>query len=105
MSNGEVRQITRDIDIGGARAFTKGEQVVIERAEPNPERPEYKHVVFSRLMGKWFQLRDEDLEAPQYLPPRDAEQSQYFAPGDAFQQGVIASGPPPPLASPSDAFS
>jgi hypothetical protein len=48
VANGEVRQVTRDIDIGGATAFTRGEQVTIERVEPNPERPEYKHVVFSR---------------------------------------------------------
>ncbi len=105
MSNGEVRQIARDIDVGGATAFTKGEQVVIERTVPNPERPEYEHVVFSRVTGKWFQLRDEDLEAPQYLPPQGADPSQYFAPGDAFQQGVITSGPPVQFASPSDAFS
>lgn len=82
MSNGEVRTVAQDIDVGGAIAFTRGEQVVIEAVEPNPERPEYMYVVHSRIMGRHYQLRDADL-----LP---VEQPQHFAPGDAFQQGVIA---------------
>jgi len=99
VANGEVRQVTRDIDIGGATAFTRGEQVTIERVEPNPERPEYKHVVFSRLTGRWYQLRDEDLD-----PPQAMDATQPYSPGDAFQQGVIPSGPPAQYVSPSDAF-
>jgi hypothetical protein len=78
--------------------------VVIDRTVPNPQRPEYRHVVFSRLTGKWFQLRDEDLEAPQYMPPQATDPPQHFAPGDAFQQGVIPSGPQAQYTSPSDAF-
>ncbi|MHB8894313.1 MAG: hypothetical protein ACYC99_03930 [Candidatus Geothermincolia bacterium] len=81
MSDGETRKVARDIDVGGAIAFRQGEQVVIEAVEPNPERPEYKYVVYSSLMMRRYQLRDEDLDEPQ--------QPQYFAPGDAFQQGVI----------------
>ena len=96
MADGEARQIARDIEIGGVTAFTRGEQVTIERVEPNPQRPEYKHVVFSRLTGRWYQLCDDDLDA--------APAPQHFAPGDAFQQGVIASGPPVQYSSPSDAF-
>ena len=94
MSNGEVWQIAHDVDVGGgAIAFTKGEQVTIQSTVPNADRPEYRHFVFSRVMGQWYQLRDEDLEAP-----------QHFAPGDAFQQGVIAPAPQAPYSSPGDAF-
>jgi hypothetical protein len=94
VSNGEVWQIAHDVDVGGgAIAFTKGEQVTIQSTVPNAERPEYRHFVFSRVMGQWYQLRDEDLEAP-----------QHFAPGDAFQQGVIAPAPQAPYSSPGDAF-
>ena len=91
----------RSADIGGAIAFTKGEQVTIARTEPNPERPEYKHIVFSRLTGNWYQLRDEDFEPEDYPLPQPAA-PQHFAPGDAFQQGVIA--PPAPFGAPGDAF-
>ena len=101
MSNGQIWQIANDIDIGGAIAFTKGEQVTIAKTEPNPERPENRHTVFSRLTGNWYQLRDEDFEPMQYAPPQPAE-PQHFAPGDAFQQGVIA--PPAPFVAPGDAF-
>lgn len=93
MSNGELRQVARDIEIGGVTSFTRGEQVTVERVEPNPQRPEYRHVVFSQLTARWYQLSDDDLEP-----------AQPFAPGDAFQQGVIASGPPAQYVSPSDAF-
>lgn len=82
MSNGQTRRIAVDIDIDGAIAFNRGEQVVIEAVEPNPDRPEYKFIVYSNNLRKRYQLRDADFEA--------AEQPQYFAPGDAFQQGVIA---------------
>jgi hypothetical protein len=100
VSNGEVWQIAHDVDVGGgAIAFTRGEQVTIYSTVPNEERPEYRHFVFSRVMGQWYQLRDEDLEAPQ-----PAGTPQHFAPGDAFQQGVIAPGQPGSYSSPGDAF-
>lgn len=102
MSNGQVWQITNDIDIGGTIAFTRGEQVTIASSEPNPQRPEYRHTVYSRLTGNWYQLRDEDFEPVQYPPPQPEAPPQHFAPGDAFQQGVIA--PPAPFVSPGDAF-
>jgi hypothetical protein len=102
VSNGQVWQIANDIDIGGAIAFTKGEQVTIASTEPNPGRPEYRHTVFSRLTGNWYQLRDEDFEPVAYPPPQPEAPPQHFAPGDAFQQGVIA--PPAPFVAPGDAF-
>jgi len=101
MSNGDVRRITRDIDIGGVTAFRQGEEVVVETTMPHPERPQYKHIVCSRLTGKRYQLRDEDLEMPQSPEPAT---EQYFAPGDAFQQGVIGGAAQAQYASPSDAF-
>jgi hypothetical protein len=100
MSNGDVRRITRDIDIGGVTAFTQGEEVVVETTMPHPEQPQFKHIVCSRLTGKRYQLRDEDLEISQKAPAP----AQYFAPGDAFQQGVVASPSDAQYSSPSDAF-
>ena len=86
MSNGQVWQIANDIDIGGTIAFTKGEQVTIASSEPNPERPEYRHTVYSLLTGNWYQFMDEDFEPVQYPPPQPEAPPQHFAPGDAFGQ-------------------
>jgi hypothetical protein len=81
-----------------------GEEVVVENSTPHPERPEYKHIVYSRLQNKRFQLRDEDLEIPLPTPSHEPAPQQYFAPGDAFQQGLAGSPSQAQYASPSDAF-
>jgi len=85
MNGGETRILSHDVEVGGAVAFTRGEAVTVEAVEPNPERPEYKYVVYSRAVERRYQLREEDFEAPGPL---------HFAPGDAFQQGVMAQPPP-----------
>jgi hypothetical protein len=118
MTNGDVRVIAGDIIAGGVTAFSKGERVAIEGVDPNPQRPEYKYVVFSRLTGKRFQLRDADLEplpvleqAPAYgaaspvpFQPSAEPEQPYLSPGDAFQQGVMNDGPQEQFYSPGDAF-
>ncbi|MCG2795335.1 MAG: hypothetical protein L6427_05650 [Actinomycetia bacterium] len=55
-------EITRDIIIGGLPAFVKDETVLVEKIEPNKERPEYQYVVFSQRLQKRFQLCDADFE-------------------------------------------
>jgi hypothetical protein len=71
MTSGEPREIATDINVDGTAAFRRGEQVIVERTEPNPQRPEYRHVVFSQLSGRWFQLRDRDLTTPQVAQQAD----------------------------------
>lgn len=61
---GRVRAMARDIIIDGTAAFSRGEQVKIEKIEPNLQRPEYKYVVFSQNLQKYFQLSDADLVLP-----------------------------------------
>ena len=53
--------VIRDIDIGGELAFASGEQVLVEKIDPNASRPEYRYVVFSRSLGKRFQLSEGDI--------------------------------------------
>lgn len=63
---GDTRVITRDIAVGGALAFRRGEAVTIENIDPNPRRPEFRYVVYSRSLQRRFQLSDADLApAPQ----------------------------------------
>lgn len=61
ISAGDRFAVSRDIEISGQLAFAAGEQVVVEKIDPNPERPEYRYVVFSRLLQRRFQLSDSDL--------------------------------------------
>ena len=59
MNKGTIkRQIVVEGDI---IAFEAGEQVEIESVQPNPERPEYKYVVFSRTLNRRFQLSEADI--------------------------------------------
>jgi len=53
--------VSRDVDIGGEFAFASGEQVVVEKIDPNVSRPEYRYVVLSRALGRRFQLSDGDI--------------------------------------------
>jgi HEAT repeat protein len=55
------RIITHEIMIDGIIAFSKGEEVSIESVSPDPTRPEYKYVVFSKLLNKRFRLSDTDV--------------------------------------------
>lgn len=83
---GQVRAMARDIIIDGTAAFSRGEQVKIEKIEPNLQRPEYKYVVFSQNLQKYFQLSDADLvmppppatppSAPPAMPPAGAKDGE-----------------------------
>lgn len=55
--------IQHDIVIGGALAFKEGEMVRVEGENPDPQRPEYKHIVLSAPLNKRFRLSDRDLYA------------------------------------------
>ena len=107
MSTGETRVIADDIFAGGVAIFGKGEQVAIESVDPNPQSPEHQYVVYSRLAGKWFQLRAQDFEGAGAFAapgaPGAEGQQQYFAPGDAFQQGVTSQDQGPQYVAASDA--
>lgn len=83
MNPGELCVIKHDVIVGGELAFKAGETVVLEKIEPNAQRPEYQFVVFSNSMQKMFQLSGNDVgpsvasvsepwgapRAP-YVPPR-----------------------------------
>jgi hypothetical protein len=59
---GKRCRITHDVLIGGMLAFRAGESVIIDTVDPNPQRPENRFVVTSRILtGRRFQLRQEDL--------------------------------------------
>ncbi len=53
--------IANDILVNNQIAFSKGEEVVVEKTSPNPKQPDYKHVVTSVKLGTKFQLRDSDI--------------------------------------------
>ena len=72
-------RITRDIIIRGVPAFVKGETVLIEKIEPNKERPAYKFVVFSQRLQKRFQFCDADFEVA--TQPTVSTPSTISAPG------------------------
>ena len=51
----------RDIIIDGTLAFRRGERVRIEGESPDPDRPEYRFVVYSTVLGRRFRLSDLDV--------------------------------------------
>ena len=63
-SPGDLGSIKKSIHIKGELAFRKGERVRIERISPNPERPEYRYVVFSVVLQKFLELSERDLGQP-----------------------------------------
>ena len=102
--------VTRDIVIGGQLAFRAGEVIVVESVSPNPQQPEYKYVVTSRILQKTFQLSDRDLkevvEQPvlTFLPPTPPSQAPVspIAPPVSSRKkvqslGVVGGGAKPPV--------
>lgn len=43
-------------------AFETFDEVIVESVQPNPQRPEYKYVVFSSRLQKRFHLSDRDIQ-------------------------------------------
>jgi hypothetical protein len=59
--NARIGVIQRDITISGAVAFKAGERVEIELESPDPQRPECRYVVLSKVLNQRFRLSDLDL--------------------------------------------
>lgn len=60
---GDTCVVSRDILIDSRLVFSENEHVVVEKIDPNPERPEYKYVTCSRTLNTRFQLSDADIQA------------------------------------------
>lgn len=56
--------VAADIAVNGMLAFGRGEQVVVQRISPDPQRPEYRYSVMSARTGTWYLLRDADIMPP-----------------------------------------
>lgn len=61
IGEGESVVIRRDVIVGGEVAFKKGEEVSVEKIDPNPGQPENRYVVKSDRLQKRFQLSDKDI--------------------------------------------
>lgn len=59
--SGMFLRVSGDVFSGGRLAFREGEVVKVEKIEPDTQRPEYRHVVYSSLLDRRFHLRDQDL--------------------------------------------
>ena len=59
---GNKYRIIRDIVIDGKVAFEEDTWVLVERIEPNPQSPKQRCVVYSKRLGKRYQLKEEDFE-------------------------------------------
>jgi len=62
---GDACVATRDILIDGRVAFSRGERAVVERIDPNAQRPQYRYVVMSSKLGTWYQLSEADIRLPE----------------------------------------
>lgn len=77
---GDTCIVSRDVPIGAALAFQKGEAVVVEAVVPDAQRPDYKYVVTSRSLGIRYALSDADIHKPDPSVPLAARQrSQWKA--------------------------
>ena len=92
---GTAVTIASDVVANGAVMFSGGEQVTVQQVSPNPERPEYRYVVYSARANSWFTLREVDFVAP-YAPPPvpPAPAQQAFAPPVQQPQYAPQGGPP-----------
>jgi len=78
---GDRCTIKRDIAVEGVGAFTSGENVVVDKVEPDAENPEKMYVVFSPKLGRAVKLTEADLtvtqaaeagpEAPAWRGPKE----------------------------------
>jgi len=59
---GDTCTVQRQLMFDGKLAFNKGEQVRVEAVNPDPQRPGFKYVVFSRLLQQPIRLRGIDIE-------------------------------------------
>jgi hypothetical protein len=73
MEQGTICIVIRDIIIDGVLVFQKGQQLVVESIQPNPDRPDCKYVIASPFSGVRYQLSDADV-APAQVPEASAQQ-------------------------------
>lgn len=71
----------QDILYGNQIAFVSGEQMVLQRIEPDPNTPDYKYIVYSSRVQQYMQLSDKEIKpmsqgavagqdaGPIYVPP------------------------------------
>ncbi|MCG2795995.1 MAG: hypothetical protein L6427_09060 [Actinomycetia bacterium] len=74
-----IPKITHDIEVDDELAFKQGDLVVIRQISPNESRPQFKYVVYSETMKKFFQLSDNDLSqsiVTLETPPVDVESTR-----------------------------
>lgn len=62
---GQAVLVRSQIIVDNQVAFASGERVVVEAIKPNPTRPQYKYVVYSKSLRKRFQLSDQDVTVEQ----------------------------------------
>jgi len=55
-------RIRHDVVVGGLEAFQMGEVVDITAIEPDPDKPRFKYVVFSKALEKTFKLSEDEIE-------------------------------------------
>ena len=94
---GIMAVISHDIVVENQYAFRQGEQVVVERISPNPQRPEYRYVVVSVTLQKRFQLSDANLAFIQ-----QSAQQMAAPPVVAYQPPSQQEGFPRQLAVPKE---
>ena len=76
INSGDSCEITRDIMVSGQVAFKDGEHVVVEGISPSPQMPEFKYVVYSRVMQQRFQLSENDIKVSDDPPREEARVTQ-----------------------------
>jgi len=65
MEEGSVCTVIQDIIIDGVLVFKAGQNLVVEKVDPNPQSPLYRYVVASPLTGTRYQLSDTNVIADQ----------------------------------------
>jgi hypothetical protein len=63
MEVGSACTVVRDINIDGVLVFKAGQNFVVEKVAPNPQRPAYRYVVTSPQTATRYQLSDADVVA------------------------------------------
>ena len=76
INSGDSCEITRDIVVSSQVAFKDGEHVVVEGISPSPKMPEFKYVVYSRVMQQRFQLSENDIKVSDDPPREEAGVTQ-----------------------------
>jgi len=69
MEEGSVCTVIQDINIDGVLVFKAGQNLVVEKVDPNPQRPTYRYVVSSPLTGIRYQLSDTNVVAAETVQP------------------------------------